>query len=99
MEAAGKHNTTTSKTAIFTMVFGICVLGRLSVNARELEPRSISNAPVGTFFLALAYGYASGNVLFDPSLPIEDVKKKMKFNNAQWVNWHTQSLSKRVAWI
>ena len=41
--------------------------------SQELEPRSISNVPVGTNFAVLGYGFASGNILFDPALPLEDV--------------------------
>lgn len=76
MEIEIKHKMTFSKTVFFILVFGICVLSRSSVFAQELEPRSISNAPIGTNFFALGYGYASGNVLFDPSLPIENVNAK-----------------------
>lgn len=41
--------------------------------AQELEPRQLSNIPVGMNYLLLGYGYASGNILLDPSLPIEDL--------------------------
>jgi hypothetical protein len=41
--------------------------------AQELEPRAYSASPVGTNFVGLAYGYQSGDVLFDPSLPVTDV--------------------------
>jgi hypothetical protein len=40
--------------------------------AQELEPRALVNAPVGTNFLIVATGYAHGNLLLDPALPIED---------------------------
>jgi hypothetical protein len=43
----------------------------LTASAQELEPRRYVNAPTGVNFAALAYGFASGNVLLDPSLPIE----------------------------
>jgi len=45
--------------------------------SQELEPRSLVNVPVGTNFAILGYGYASGNVLLDPALPIEDLNAKM----------------------
>ena len=41
--------------------------------SQELEPRSLINVPVGTSFAMLGYGFANGNILFDPALPIEDV--------------------------
>lgn len=43
------------------------------VRAQELEPRSYSPSPLGTNFFAAAVGHLTGDVLFDPSLPIEDV--------------------------
>jgi len=46
--------------------------GRLA--AQELEPRALQNAPVGVHFAIAAVGYARGNLLFDPALPLEDAK-------------------------
>jgi len=40
--------------------------------AQELEPRLWSNLPVGANFLGVGYGFSSGNILLDPSLPVED---------------------------
>jgi len=40
---------------------------------QELEPRSLSNIPMGTNFIGAAYGWSSGNVLMDPALPVEDL--------------------------
>lgn len=40
--------------------------------AQELQPRALQNAPVGTNFIIVATGYSHGNLLFDPTLPIED---------------------------
>jgi hypothetical protein len=42
--------------------------------AQELEPRALQNAPIGSTFLVLATGYSSGNLLFDPALPIKDAE-------------------------
>lgn len=41
--------------------------------SQEFEPRSLTNIPTGTNFAMLGYGFASGNILFDPALPLEDV--------------------------
>src|SRR4029077_10853365 len=43
------------------------------LSAQDLDPRAYSTSPPGTHFFILAYGYASGPVLCDPSLPIENV--------------------------
>jgi hypothetical protein len=48
----------------------VCAPG---ARAQQLEPRAYSNVPVGINFLIVGYGYASGAVLPDPSLPAEDV--------------------------
>jgi len=45
--------------------------------AQELEPRSLTNVPVGMNFAVLGYGYAQGNILMDPAVPIEDLDAKL----------------------
>ena len=40
--------------------------------AQELEPRAYSVSPRGTNFLLLGFARTTGDVSFDPSLPIED---------------------------
>src|SRR5215831_3654380 len=45
--------------------------------AQEMEPRAYSRAPVGTQFVLLTYGYQTGDVLTDPSLPLKDVQVKL----------------------
>jgi hypothetical protein len=45
--------------------------------SQELEPRSLTNVPVGTNFLVFGYGYATGNILLDPVLPIEDLESEV----------------------
>jgi hypothetical protein len=44
---------------------------------QELEPRALTNVPVGMNFALLGYGYAAGNMLLDPAVPIEDLKAKL----------------------
>jgi hypothetical protein len=41
--------------------------------AQELEPRSYSASPIGANFAGIGYGYSTGGVLFEPSLPVTDV--------------------------
>jgi len=40
--------------------------------AQELVPAAYTPAPVGVNLVTLAAGYSSGDVTFDPSLPVED---------------------------
>jgi len=45
-----------------------------SVGAQELEPRVYSPNPVGINFILAAYGRSQGQVLFDPSIPVQNVE-------------------------
>lgn len=40
--------------------------------AQEMQPRAYLPSPVGVGFAGVAYGYSAGQLLFDPSLPVED---------------------------
>ena len=51
----------------------VCLLGASSALAQELEPRAYAPAPVNANFFLMSYVYQSGEVLFDPSLPLTDV--------------------------
>ncbi len=44
----------------------------LRVAGQQLEPRAYSVSPVGTNIVVVAYGRSTGDVAFDPSLPITD---------------------------
>ncbi|HUL04640.1 MAG TPA: transporter [Gemmatimonadales bacterium] len=54
------------------LALGLAVAG--AAGAQELEPRALQNAPVGLNFLVASVGYARGNLLMDPSLPIENAR-------------------------
>jgi len=43
-------------------------------SAQELEPRAYSPNPTGANFVLVVYGHTSGNVVFDPSVPITNVE-------------------------
>jgi hypothetical protein len=44
------------------------------LHAQSMEPLSYTNSPIGLNFLIGGYGYQTGNVLVDPSLPLKNVK-------------------------
>jgi hypothetical protein len=44
------------------------------LSAQDLEPRAYVNTPVGMNFLIGGYGYASGGVTADPSVPLQDAR-------------------------
>ena len=51
----------------------IAVLGSTAhVKGQQLEPRAYSVSPVGTNIVVLGYGRSTGDIAFDPSLPITD---------------------------
>jgi hypothetical protein len=52
----------------------ILLLGAAGVAAQELNPRAYAPMPTGANIVMLSYGRSSGGVLFDPSLPVEDVQ-------------------------
>jgi hypothetical protein len=58
---------------------GAAVLAALcaSLHAQDLEPRAYSNSPIGLNFVIAGYGYAKGDVLTDPSLPLENVSNNI----------------------
>ena len=51
----------------------LSVLMNLAVS-QELEPRALTNLPVGMNFALGGYGYAFGSILLDNTLPLEDFK-------------------------
>ncbi|HEX6047568.1 MAG TPA: transporter [Pyrinomonadaceae bacterium] len=58
-----------------TRLIQLCLAVAIASTAagQEMEPRAYSPAPVGTQFVLLSYGYQSGDVLLDSSLPLKDV--------------------------
>lgn len=51
----------------------LLVLVTAPLTAQELAPRAYWPAPRGTTLVSLGYSYSTGDVLVDPSLPVEDV--------------------------
>jgi len=48
------------------------VAGGWRAYAQDLEPRTYANIPIRLNFLVAGYGYTSGGVATDPSLPLEN---------------------------
>lgn len=53
-------------------LFVFACLTTAALSAQELEPRAYSNAPVGLRFVVVAAGYVTGDLVFDPTVPIAD---------------------------
>jgi hypothetical protein len=64
--------------AASAMLIGSLVIAAIPAGAQDLEPKAYSASPVGANFLVMSYNWASGNVLFDPTLPITDVKARVQ---------------------
>jgi outer membrane putative beta-barrel porin/alpha-amylase len=74
-----------------TALAGMCRL----TSAQDLEPRAYSPAPVGTNFVAVTYGHSTGDLLPDPTLPIQNAS--LQFNNATFGYYHAFGLFQRQA--
>lgn len=61
----------------FLVISLFLILEVRMAKAQELEPRALTNIPVGMNFALAAYAYTQGNLLFDPALPIEDTEAKL----------------------
>lgn len=46
-------------------------------HAQDLEPRLMSALPTGGNFVIVSYGYSTGNILLDNTLPIEDLSASL----------------------
>jgi hypothetical protein len=55
----------------------LSVLGIGRAEAQSLEPRAYAPNPVGANFAIASYGYQTGDVVFDASLPFSDVSAKI----------------------
>jgi hypothetical protein len=66
--------------AFWKVYFAACLLFNfytLQSIAQELEPRALTNVPVGMNFAMVGYGFAQGNTLLDPAVPIEDLSGRV----------------------
>jgi len=54
------------------LILILCFLTFFNGFSQELEPRLLSNIPLKSNVFVIGYGYASGNMLLDPAVPIED---------------------------
>lgn len=79
-------------TKVVLGVIALTTLSRMGGFARcqELDPRAYSPAPVGTNFVGVTYGHSTGDVLPDPTLPIQNAS--LQFNNANFGYYHAFGL-------
>ena len=60
--------------ACLALVVAVLLLSSGAAFGQELEPRAYSISPVGVNFVVAAFTRSSGDVNFDPSLPVENVQ-------------------------
>lgn len=60
----------------------LVLLAAVPTSAQELEPRAYRYLPSGLNFATLAYTYSSGNVLVDPTGPIQDLSANLHVTTA-----------------
>jgi hypothetical protein len=61
----------------WSVIAAIATVAAGAASAQELEPRFMSNVPRGMNFAIVGYGFSKGNILLDPSVPIEDLDSQM----------------------
>ena len=67
------------------------------LRAQELEPRAYQNSPVGFHALLFAYSRSSGSILFESTLPIENLRANI--NSSVTGYFHTFSFFGRSAFM
>jgi hypothetical protein len=63
-------------TAALALAAGILLCAH-GAQAQDLEPRAYAPSPSGANFILLAYGRTTGDVVFDPSVPITNVSARV----------------------
>ncbi len=70
---SGKPTLLATSLAVFFLTLVVSPL----TFGQELEPRAYASAPVGMHAFLAVYSRSEGSVIFDPTLPIEDVTAKI----------------------
>ena len=63
--------------AFKNILLGILSLACSISIAQDLEPRILSPIPIGGNFFVATYGYSTGNILLDNSIPVEGLNAKI----------------------
>src|ERR1700693_5710928 len=66
-------------------LIGVVLLSAWTVRAQELDPGAYSISPVGVNILVLTNTFNSGDLDFDPSVPIEQAKAKINTSGLGYV--------------
>jgi hypothetical protein len=63
-------------TRLAALTVGMSLAGG-AAHGQELEPRAYSPAPIGTEFIVVGLTRSTGSILFDPTVPIENVESRI----------------------
>jgi len=77
------------------LAISVFIAGLSLVSAQELEPRAYVNTPIDMNFLLVGVGYSQGNLLFDPSVPIQGADAKVDIGLLGYV--HSFAIAERSA--
>lgn len=78
------HFTARISVALIVAAISLAFLAA-GAQAQEIEPRSFTNTPVDLNFFLTSYSFLEGDVLPDPSLPVDDVKAEIHTTFAGYV--------------
>jgi len=81
----GRNSCRVAQVALLVLLFGFAV----QLKAQELDVRAYTNLPVGVNILLLGYGRSVGNILVDPSLPVEDLDARLNL----WFVKYTRTIN------
>lgn len=70
---ASRTTRTPRRLRLAGLVVLLAVLGVAAADAQELEPKAYRTLPTGLNFVVLSYSFMSGNVISDPSAPLQDL--------------------------
>ena len=95
---------TSSMPGTTLFVFSLLSLTCVGALAQELEPRSHSGGPDNVNFVATGFASSSGDMLFDASLPVSDVKAEIDvlsivYGGSAPVFGHTGSFALAVPYL
>ncbi|MFC1530734.1 transporter [Gemmatimonadota bacterium] len=65
------HGTVASLTAVLTVLYAALPT---TIEAQDVQPRVYTPAPVGVNAMTLNYAFSTGRVLFDKTIPVENVE-------------------------
>ncbi|HEY7160984.1 MAG TPA: hypothetical protein VH815_06970, partial [Acidobacteriota bacterium] len=67
------------KGALYVETFFLLLIFLNTTHAQELDPRAYQPAPIGYNGFIVSYAHSFGDILFEPSVPIDDARASLNF--------------------